>query len=212
MTARRRRTMQPGENIPPAAVVIANPATGETSEQVWKRWSQDRAERERQEELRAKAVAQEQTEAAIFAVETARLIGEKYLAGAAPDWRLMKPLCSREFQNIVRQMPEMRQRDVKSREQIITALFGALPAHMHGALTELRTVIELVSVAREAAAFLVGFETGRASGRRDAFRDPRVQLLPEPRPMISGASTPVGSPLPGDSGRCPAIVAGHISG
>ena len=36
------------------------------------------------------------------------------------------------------------QRDVKAREQILIALFNALPAHLHGALSELRTVTELV--------------------------------------------------------------------
>src|SRR3712207_2418239 len=129
MTMRRRRHAQPGENIPPVAGVIvpkpANPATGETSEQIWKRWSEERSAREREEQLRAAAAAQAQTEAALYAIETARMIAEKYLSGAPPDWRLVKPLCRVEFANILRQQVEMRQRDVQSRERIITALFGA---------------------------------------------------------------------------------------
>ena len=74
----------------------------------------------------------------------------------------------------------MRQKDVKAREQIIVALFNALPAHLHGALSELRTLIELVSLARESAAFLIAFEIGREAGRQQAFRDPRVMLAPQP--------------------------------
>ena len=49
----------------------------------------------------------------------------------------------------------MRQRDVKGGEQILVALFNALPAHLHGALSELRTVMKLVGVARESTTFLL---------------------------------------------------------
>jgi hypothetical protein len=41
------------------------------------------------------------------------------------------------------------QRDVKAREQIIIALFNGRPAHLQGALSELRIVMELVGTARE---------------------------------------------------------------
>ena len=59
----------------------------------------------------------------------------------------------------------VRRRDVRAREQIIVALFNGLPAHLHGALSELRTVLELVSMARETTTFLLGYEIGREAGR-----------------------------------------------
>jgi hypothetical protein len=75
----------------------------------------------------------------------------------------------------------MRQRDVKAREQILIALFNGLPHHLHGALSELRTVMELVATARECTTFLLGYEIGREAGHRLALRDPRVMLAPEPQ-------------------------------
>ena len=51
---------------------------------------------------------------------------------------------------------------------------------MQRALSELRTVMELVGMARECTTFLLGFEIGRADGRQEAFRDPRVILAPQP--------------------------------
>ena len=94
---------------------------------------------------------------------------------------------------ILREQPEMRARDVKAREQIITALFNALPLHLHGALSELRTLIELVSTARESTTFLLGFELGREAGRLGAIRDPRVMLAPDPprRAALPAADAPL---------------------
>ena len=59
---------------------------------------------------------------------------------------------------------------------------------MQGALSELRTALDLVGTAREATAFMFGFEIGRESGRQNVLRDPRVMLAPEParRALPSG--------------------------
>lgn len=165
-------------NVPAKDREIANPATGETSQEIWHRWSVDRINRERQERLKTEAEAQALTERGIYPIEIARAIALGAAQGTCPEWRYLKDLIAEDFGRILKRQPEMRQRDVHAREQIIVALFNGLPKHLHGALSELRTVLELVSTAREASAFLVGYEVGRESGRRDAFRDPRVTLAP----------------------------------
>jgi hypothetical protein len=159
---------------------IANPATGETSKEIWHRWSVERHERERGERIRARALAGDASERAIYSTEIARAVAQAHTDAACPEWRYLKDLISTEYGRILREQPEMRQRDVKAREQIIVALFNALPSHLHCALTELRTLIELVSMARETTTFLLGYEIGREAGRRGALRDPRVMLAPDP--------------------------------
>jgi hypothetical protein len=166
-------------------ITVADPATGETSAEtsdaIWQRWARERTERERGEKMQAQARADAYSERAIYSIEIARAVAQHQAPGVCPSWRELRDLIRKEYGRILREQPEMRQRDVKAREQIIVALFNGLPAHLHGALSELRTVIELVGMAREATTFLLGFEIGRASGRQDALRDPRVMLAPEPQ-------------------------------
>ncbi len=172
----------------PRQKALANPATGETSDDVWRRWSADRLERERADKMKLQARADAYAERAIYPIEVARTVAIEHGQDVCPSWRDLKDLIREEYGRILKEQPEMRQRDVKAREQIIVALFNGLPAHLHGALSELRTVIELVGTAREAAAFLIGFEIGRESGRQNILRDPRVMLAPEPtrRALPSG--------------------------
>lgn len=172
-----KRTIKPRK---PRSEPIANPTTGETSKGMWHRWSLERLERERQEKLKADAAAQAYTERAIFTIEIARAVAQLHGQTVCPEWRYLKDLIAEEYGRILREQPEMRQRDVKAREQIITALFNGLPAHLQGALSELRTVMDLVGMARESTAFLLGFELGREAGRQNILRDPRVMLAPEP--------------------------------
>ena len=172
----RVKANEPGECLP----AVANPGTGETSKEVWHRWSLERTARDRKERLREKAMADAESERAIYSVEIARFVAQHHAQAACPEWRYLRELVQQEYGRILREQPEMRQKDVKAREQIIVALFNALPAHLHGALSELRTLIELVSLARESAAFLIAFEIGREAGRQQAFRDPRVMLAPQP--------------------------------
>lgn len=169
-----------GTTREPSNQLSANSATSETSDQTWRRWSVERIERERGERMQAQARADEFTERGIWSVEIARKVAMEQAHGACPGWRELKPLIQEAYGKILREQPEMRQRDVRAREQIIIALFNGLPAHLHGALSELRTVLELVGTARETTTFLLGYEIGRASGRQDAIRDPRVMLAPEP--------------------------------
>jgi hypothetical protein len=159
---------------------VANPATGETSDEVWRRWSSERLERERGERMKAQARADEYAERAIYPIEIARHVAQQHGHDVCPSWRELKDVIREEYGRILREQPEMRQRDVKAREQIIVALFNGLPAHLQGALSELRTVLELVGTAREATSFLLGFEIGRETGRQGMLRDPRVMLAPDP--------------------------------
>lgn len=174
----RRRTSttkdEPGATLP----AVVHRVITESADEAWQRWSQERAEQARQQHLAETAAAKAETERGIYPVEIARNVAQTYAHAACPEWRYLKDLIGREFGSILREQPEMRQRDVRARERIIVALFDALPRHMHGALGELRTVLELVTVAREAAAFLIGFEIGREAGHRAALRDPRVMLAP----------------------------------
>jgi hypothetical protein len=162
---------------------------------MWHRWSVERAERERKERLRERAMAEAESERGIFAIEIARKVAEHHAQGACPEWRFLKDLIAGDFGRVLRQQPEMRQKDVKAREQIIVALFNGLPAHLHGALSELRALIELVSIARESTAFLFGYEIGRDAGRTGALRDPRVMLAPTPARRALPAPSGQGEPL-----------------
>ena len=161
-----------------AALAVANPVTRESSNDIWKRWSDERAERDRRDRLRHRAMAKAETEEGIYHVEIARLIAQHHGQAVCPEWRYLRDLIGRQFSKILHQQPEMRERDVKAREKIVTALFEALPLHLRPALMELRTLLELVTVARESTTALIMFEMGRASGFQQAIRDPRVQLAP----------------------------------
>jgi hypothetical protein len=130
----------------------ANP-TGETSKEMWHRWSVERLERERTKRIKAQAEADAYMARAIYPVEIARSVAQQQARGACPEWRYLKDLIAEQYGRILREQPEMRQRDVKAREQIVVALFNGLPAHLHGALSELRTVMDLVGTARESTLF-----------------------------------------------------------
>lgn len=145
--------------------------------------------------MAAQARADAYAERAIYPIEIARTVAQRHGQDLCPAWRELKDLIREEYGRILKEQPEMRQRDVKAREQIIVALFNGLPAHLQGALSELRTVIELVSVAREATAFLIGFEIGRECGRQNVLRDPRVMLAPEPTRRALPASSQIVEPL-----------------
>ncbi|MGB2715962.1 MAG: hypothetical protein WBC51_17400 [Vicinamibacterales bacterium] len=180
---RRPPRHEPGELHPPAAIVItdepANPITGESSREQWKRWSQERTEKDRREHIREVAAAKAHTEQGIYAVEIAREIAAMYASGIAPEWRYLRDVCRERFAKILRQQPELRY--AEKRERLFNAVVAELPAHMRGVMGELRTLLELVSIARESTAFLIAFEIGREAGRRDALRDPRVMLAPSPQ-------------------------------
>lgn len=202
---RRRPPNEPGELHPPAEILItdesANPVTGETSREQWKRWSQERAERDRLEHIREVAAAKAQSEQGIYAVEIAREIATRYASGIAPEWRYLRDMVPQLAAKILRQQPEMKY--AQKRERLFSAVFAELPEHMRGVLTELRALLELVSVARESTAFLIAFEIGREAGRRDALRDPRVMLAPnpEPRALLPAATSKDSPPTPDGSLR-----------
>ena len=173
----RKRTVD-AEAADTSALAPANPVTGESSQEIWRRWSLERAEHDRQERVREKAAANAESEEGVYAVEIARYVAEHHAQGVCPEWRYLRDLIGKPFTRILRQQPEMRQRDVQSRERIIAGLFEALPLHYRPALAELRTVMELIATARESTTFLLGFELGRQAGRQQTLRDPRVMLAP----------------------------------
>ena len=174
---RPRRTRQTDETAV-SLPAVANPVTGEDSREIWQRWSQERTERDHQERILETAVARAQSERGIYAVEIARHVAQEHAQGCCPEWRYLRDLCREDFARILREQPEMRL--ASRREVLMNAVFAELPEHMRGVLAELRKLLELVSLARESAAFLIAFETGREAGRRDALRDPRVMLAPDP--------------------------------
>jgi hypothetical protein len=137
-------------------------------------------ERERADKMAAQARNDAYSERGIYPVEIARSVAMRHGQDVVPSWRDLKDLIREEYHRILREQPEMRQRDVKAREQIIVALFNGLPAHLHGALSELRVVMDLLGTARESTAFLLGFEIGKQTGQQTILRDPRVMLAPEP--------------------------------
>jgi hypothetical protein len=69
--ARRPRGEEPPEPT-------TNPATGETETETWRRWSDERAERERLQKSKVQAEADAYTERAIFTIEIARAVAQQH--------------------------------------------------------------------------------------------------------------------------------------
>jgi hypothetical protein len=145
----------------------------------WARWSEDRAERDRA--ARIQATAQTALDKAVFAREIAAAIATD-AAKLCPDWRLLRPDVAAAFMRIVRQQPEFRQKELTQRDSMIRLIQDNLPRHIEPLVQDLLTVTELITLARESSAFLVGYETGRkAGGSTRPNRGPNRIGLAEPQ-------------------------------
>lgn len=129
----------------------------EESRAQWARWSEDRADRERA--ARIQVTAQTALDKAVFAREIAEAIATD-ASKLCPDWRILRPEVAAAFMRIVRQQPEFRQKEITQRDSMIRLIQDNLPRHIEPLVRDFMTVTELITLARESSAFLVGYAVG----------------------------------------------------
>lgn len=152
-----------------------NPAErclSESSRDVWSRWSVDRERREIQKRVNAEQERREAENLPIYPRECAERIAQD-TAAVAPDWRHFRPTLGPAWGRLLKAQPELAPDLTRTREATITAVFAAVPTHLRQSVTELRTLIDLMLMAHEAAAYVVGFEAGKLYERTDVDRDGR---------------------------------------
>ena len=79
------------------------------------------------------------------------------------------------FTRIVKQQPEYRLKEIQQRDSILRLIQDNLPRHIQPLVQDFQTVNELVALARESAAFLVGHATGRKAARLHTDNRGRVR-------------------------------------
>ena len=128
----------------------------------WSEWS---AEYERKRIEHNVRVTQEAIEKPIIPRELADRIAADYARLAFPDWRLLKQESRGLLTQLVRQQPEMKQPEVKRRGELLDLLREALPRHMRPLLADFELIADLLTDAREAGAFMVGYAMGKRAER-----------------------------------------------
>lgn len=101
----------------------------------------------------------------IYTREIAEKLADDYCQRAVPDWRLLLQENRGLVTKIVRAQPEYKQREVHQRGDLLRLIRDQLPRHMQPLVADLETITDLTTQAREAAAFLVGYCTGRKAER-----------------------------------------------
>jgi hypothetical protein len=166
MTRRKARPADPRLSLAlPADVRNVTPETSvdpltENSADVWARWSRDKELRDvverRKVELHNKTLATQPLyprECAAQVAESIRLV--------APDWRHARATLGPAWGRLLKAQPELAPELTKRREAIVVSLFNATPPEYHRAISDLRALFDLVLIAHEAAAYVVGFESGQ---------------------------------------------------
>ena len=158
-------------------------ALTETSADVWARWSRDRERRDIQQRINADLEARAAANLPIYPRECAERIAEDARA-VAPDWRHMRPTLGPAWGRLLKAQPELAPDLTRQREATITAVFNSAPRHMQDAVRDLRTLIDLLLVAHEAAAYQVGFEAGKLAAGTSYRRQERPRH--SQTPMLTG--------------------------
>lgn len=143
----------------------------ERSRDVWARWRVDRERRELQQQINAATEAREAANLPIYPRECAERLADE-TARCAPDWRHVRPTLGPAWGRLLRAQPELSPEIVRQREQTITAVFNSVPPNLRPCVADLRTLIDLLLIGHEVAAYQVGFESGR---RVEQMRDPRTR-------------------------------------
>lgn len=179
MSRKRAATLDERAIVP--AVATVNPLT-ESDGDTWKRWSQDHHTRQLQKKAEAQAANEAIATGPIYPRELAQRIASDAARQILPDWRLLRSEHGGFLQRLIAQQPEMRLREIQQFSPLLRLIGDNLPSHIRPLVADLETIVELRAVAREAAAFFVGMETGRklehqhvdAQGRlRQSHRAPR---------------------------------------
>lgn len=184
MSRRTRIAVHDPAPITPAAVA---PLT-ESSADVWRRWGQDRQEREIWKLVASETHNQALT-GPIYPRELAEAIA-KATAKMVPDWRLLKTEHPAWSRKLAAQQPEMQIREVQQYSPLVQMITSNLPGHIRPLVADLEAIVELRAVAREAAAFLIGCEVGRQ--QQQMYVDARGRLVKrhDPRPESQNSTDP----------------------
>jgi hypothetical protein len=147
-----------------------------TKAQVQRRadWSEWSAQHERQRIANETAEVQKRIGTPIYPREMAVKLAADTARIGVPDWRLLRDEHRGDVARILREQPELHQRDMRQRDQLLRAVFDHLPAHLRPVLSDLRVLWDVLIVAHEATAYLIGVETGRVLER--AHVDARGRL------------------------------------
>jgi len=179
----------PAKRTPAVTAIAVNPLT-EKSDATWQRWSEERAERERVARIAAEAQTSTALDRAVYAREIAEAIADD-AAKQIPDWRLLRPEVAAAFSRIVKQQPEYRIKEIQQRDSILRLIQDNLPRHIQPLVQDFQTVNDLMALARESAAFLVGHATGRKAARLHTDDRGRVRSSTRPNrgPLRLGDGT-----------------------
>jgi hypothetical protein len=158
--SRRPRDAAPEDEPATVPAVAVNPLT-ETDAETWQRWSTDRHQRQLEQQAATKAHNDAMTTAAIYPREIAQAIAHDAAHAVIPDWRLLRTEHGGLLKRLIAQQPEWRLREVQQYGPLLRLVQDNLPPHIRPLIQDLEAIIELRAVAREAAAFFTGTETGR---------------------------------------------------
>lgn len=169
--------MTPPRDDDPAARCLSA-----SSRDVWHRWSIDRERRELQRQVNAEQERREAANLPIYPRECAERIAQD-TAAVAPDWRHIRPTLGPAWGRLLKAQPELAPDLTRRRESTITAVFAGVPPHLRESVRDLRTLIDLLLTAHEAAAYQVGFEAGRLDERIAIDRERQHRQRHRPREL-----------------------------
>lgn len=138
----------------------------------WSEWSAERERKRLEAEIKERARVIDQP---IYPREIAAKLADDAARSIVPDWRLLREDHRALFVQLLRQQPELQQREVKQLDSLLRLIGDQLPAAMRPLLTDYRTILELRILAHETAAFLVGIESGKRLARQHVDSRGRVR-------------------------------------
>lgn len=136
--------------------------------------------------VHAEIEAREAANLPIYPRECAERIAQE-THSVAPDWRHVRPTLGPAWGRLLKAQPELAADITAQREATMTAVFNSVPRHLRASVNDLRLLIDLMLMAREAAAYHVGYESGRLTERAQA--DGRGRTV-HPRPHVRRATRP----------------------
>lgn len=148
MTTRRRLTIN--ADVPDGAALPERTSLAA--------WSVDRERRRLDAEIEERRRI---TESPIYPREIAEKIAHDAARSVIPDWRLVRDEHRALFVQLLRDRPELQQREVRHFDSLVNLIRDQLPTAMQPLLADLHTIFTLKLLAHESAAFFVGVETGR---------------------------------------------------
>lgn len=156
----------------------------------WSEWSADQERRRIQTDIDERRRVMEDP---IYPREIAEKIAKDVARTLVPDWHLLRQEQRGFFVKLLRQQPALQQREVRQMDSLLNLIADNLPRHLQPLLHDLRTILELRLVAHEAAAFLVGVETGRRLERQYVDGQGRVRTRSGGSPSDHCAPSPDGA-------------------